>query len=518
MCRKLKTLHNQVMQLSNTLLVFHTHYFILRSSNSPTAVKKLPVFFLLIFAISLNAQVVVKNPTFETLDTAFASGFFGWRSNKFYPIFPDSTQKHGGKMSLRMESVPGGNFGAFMQLVPVPKSDSYRKITISGFLKRENVTVMAGFWINVLAGKESIAFDNMNRQLLKGSHDWEEVRTTVIADERATDLNLGGLLSGQGIVWFDDFTVHIEALEDKALPDTLASYLNEAFDIMEKHALNRDSVDWPKSRARAAKMASTAKSYADCYPAIMAGISSLGDGHSFLLPADASKKWENAGDSNEDMPLCTGKILEDNIAYISMPGVSSGDGKANTYFADQLHKLLEELDSQNPGAWVFDLRENTGGNCWPMLAGIGPLLGEGTCGYFLAPGQKPSNWFYKKGVSGIGKGKITRVSRKPYTLKQKLPKVAVLTGPKTGSSGEVVTVAFRGRPNCRSFGAPTYGVSTGNANYSLRDGAKIFLCSSVYADRNKVAYGGKIIPDVLVEPGENDPVLKAATNWLLERI
>ncbi len=111
----------------------------------------------------------------------------------------------------------------------------------------------------------------------------------------------------------------------------------------------------------------------------------------------------------------------------------------------------------------------------------------------------------------------TNCGHKPYKTKQKLPKLAVLTGPQTASSGEVVTVAFRGRPNSRSFGAPTYGVSTGNANYSLRDGAQIFLCSSVYADRNKVAYGGKISPDVVVEAGEDDPVLQAATKWLLER-
>ncbi len=479
--------------------------------------KILSFFLLLMLPLSMNAQIEVKNPTFETLDTAFASGFHGWRSNKFYPIFPDSAQKHGGKLSLRMESAPGGNFGAFMQLVPVPKSDSYSKITVSGYIKRENVTGFAGFWVNVFAGNESIAFDNMHSQQLNGSHDWMEVRTTVIADERATDLNLGGLLSGQGIAWFDDFSVQIEPLEDKALPDSLASYLNEAFDIMEKHALYRDSVNWPELRTRAAKKASAAKSCADCYPALISAISSLGDHHSFFMPADASQKWQNAGEAETKMPLSSGKMLDNNIAYISMPGVSSGDEKANTYFADQLHKLLEELDRQNPVAWVFDLRENTGGNCWPMLAGIGPLLGEGTCGYFLSPGENPSRWFYKKGASGIDKKQITRVSRKPYKLKQKLPKVAVLTGPKTASSGEVVTVAFRGRPNCRSFGAPTYGVSTGNRNFSLRDGAQIFLCTSVYADRNKLAYGGKISPDVLVEPGENDPVLQAATKWLLGR-
>ncbi|HNM27471.1 MAG TPA: hypothetical protein PKL15_18635, partial [Saprospiraceae bacterium] len=85
---------------------------------------------------------------------------------------------------------------------------------------------------------------------------------------------------------------------------------------------------------------------------------------------------------------------------------------------------------------------------------------------------------------------------------------------------EVVTVAFRKRPNTRSFGAPTAGLSTGNANYLLRDGAQIFLTGSVYADRTMAAYGKKLMPDEAVsgsDGGATDPVVEAAKKWLALR-
>nr|WP_290931382.1 S41 family peptidase [Haliscomenobacter sp.] len=111
----------------------------------------------------------------------------------------------------------------------------------------------------------------------------------------------------------------------------------------------------------------------------------------------------------------------------------------------------------------------------------------------------------------------TKISRKPYKFQQKFPPVAVLTGPQTASSGEVVTVAFRKRPNTRSFGEPTAGLSTANQDYALRDSAMILLTVSIYADREKT-FGTQITPDeqiVGVDDAElKDPVIEAAKRWL----
>ncbi len=107
-----------------------------------------------------------------------------------------------------------------------------------------------------------------------------------------------------------------------------------------------------------------------------------------------------------------------------------------------------------------------------------------------------------------------------YRLKQTSAPIAVLTGPMTGSSGEAMVVAFRGRTNTRSFGQPTSGASSGNLGFQLSDGAAIALTISLFADRDGRVYGGRIEPDTLVEgdpTGVLDPVKEAATAWLKRR-
>ena len=102
--------------------------------------------------------------------------------------------------------------------------------------------------------------------------------------------------------------------------------------------------------------------------------------------------------------------------------------------------------------------------------------------------------------------------------------MAVLTDNRTASSGEAIVIAFRKRPLTRSFGTPTYGVSTANRGFVLSDSATIYLTVSTMADRNGNQYGYKINPDELVtgefmiDPTDNDLVVKAAIIWLEKNI
>src|SRR5215472_14120537 len=40
------------------------------------------------------------------------------------------------------------------------------------------------------------------------------------------------------------------------------------------------------------------------------------------------------------------------------------------------------------------------GNMWPMLAGIGAVLGEGDLGTYVSPDGDHTTWFYKAGKAG----------------------------------------------------------------------------------------------------------------------
>ena len=155
-----------------------------------------------------------------------------------------------------------------------------------------------------------------------------------------------------------------------------------------------------------------------------------------------------------------------------------------------------------------------------MMAGIGPLLGEGICGSFVTADSSKHHWFYSKGTAGIDTVNIVRVSDQPYFLKRPECPIAVLTSDNTMSSGEVITIAFRGKENTRSFGQSTRGLSTGNSGFMLSDSAKISLTTSIFADRNGHLYGDKVVPDEVIKVSypehdlKRDEVVLAAIDWI----
>jgi C-terminal processing protease CtpA/Prc len=194
-------------------------------------------------------------------------------------------------------------------------------------------------------------------------------------------------------------------------------------------------------------------------------------------------------------------------------------------FADKLHGLVVDLQAQKPDGWIIDLRGNLGGNMWPMLAGIGPVVGEGDLGSFQSPGGNNEPWYYRAGKAGSrprGQDSVgAQVTMPPFHLPQ-LPWVAVLLDRSTASSGEAIAISFAGRPRSRSFGEHTMGFATANDGNPLSDGATLYLCSSVEADRTGKRYEDGIDPDVdLAAPNsipeeEQDAVVRAAEKWLVQ--
>ena len=90
--------------------------------------------------------------------------------------------------------------------------------------------------------------------------------------------------------------------------------------------------------------------------------------------------------------------LEDKFGYVNIPDFSGG-GEAATEFADVLQGEIERVDVEGVCGWVVDLRKNYGGNMWPMLAGVGPVLGEGIAGFLRRTGRREASlvlcgWFF----------------------------------------------------------------------------------------------------------------------------
>lgn len=298
--------------------------------------------------------------------------------------------------------------------------------------------------------------------------------------------------------------------EPEGLGLDAAQYLNVALDIMEARSLHRYEIDWDDFRVRTLEEAGNAKTPAETYDAIRAALVRLDDNHSvFLTPEVAS----SAPPPPEEP---TAVVVGTGTGYVHVPafsGVDEAGAMATLY-----HALIEEVDTLDVCRWVVDLRGNTGGNMWPMLGGLGPILGEGTAGYFVDPDSLLQEWSYEGGVATLD-GASTSTVEAPYTASPTAPRVAVLTDSLTASSGEAIAIAFRGRDDSRSFGGSTFGVPTANEGYFLSDGALLIVTVARMADRTGEVYAGEVLPDSIVEGAKTgepatDAVLGAALGWL----
>src|SRR5262249_57470460 len=121
---------------------------------------------------------------------------------------------------------------------------------------------------------------------------------------------------------------------------------------------------------------------------------------------------------------------------------------------------LRQREASNRAGWRGDVRGNGGGNMWPMVAGVGPVLGEGVVGFFVSPTGSSSPWTFQGASALSGTTELSRTTT-PYALLAGFsPRVALLTDNLVASSGEAVVVAFRGRPNTPPFRPTTPRLST----------------------------------------------------------
>src|SRR5271156_6785006 len=334
----------------------------------------------------------------------------------------------------------------------------------------------------------------------------------------------------------------------KITPDA-AAFLDNALDTMRQHALHGQSVDWTELRMEAFKRAGGAFNPIDTYPAIYWTLVQLGDPGSHLrLPpglypdqiallqqAEKEALTNAPGGPRVDNSIPTaftsrrlpeGHVITvqgRNFGYVVLPRCSAKDNDGLLLYAADIRRILADIAAQNPKGWIVDLRGNTGGNMWPMLTGIGPILGDGPAGSFVAADGNIT-WFYQDGKTGTrnptGLETVSlTLQDTPVRVTPSAP-VAVLIDSSTASAAEAITIAFHGRPNTRFFGARTAGKSTAVQPFKLDDGAEIYLTTAIAAARTGKPYPDGFTPDQLVQsPGtipqpNNDQAILAAQSWL----
>jgi carboxyl-terminal processing protease len=211
--------------------------------------------------------------------------------------------------------------------------------------------------------------------------------------------------------------------------------------------------------------------------------------------------------------------LKRKYGYVRIPGIVSGNDSSK---AHEINNLILDLSKRRkPKAWIIDLRLNGGGTMFPMLAGMNSFYTEEPVGSFIdKEANYKENWIIKEGNVYFDSIPITDYGISRFMRNSDVP-VVVLTSRMTASSGEVLALSFKNRPNTYFIGEPTAGYTTTVGWNPMGDDFVFQLTQSWYADRLENIYQGtEIYPDLIVETGNNfnelmkDEMILKALEWL----
>ena len=296
--------------------------------------------------------------------------------------------------------------------------------------------------------------------------------------------------------------------------------LNAILTALREQWAFRDSVDWaevePEVRARVAR----ANSDSDRAKVIVDVFARVDDVHSILTVRGESHAHYIGIDEatrRRLLPLLDReraqagkvvvKILDDRVGYVLVPTMPANTPEEVERLARQLHDRISEAARQQLTGWIVDLRLNGGGNLYPMLTGLRPLLGDGVVGGTIDPGgQRVQEWVLKPdGLywrDTMGDRRFVELDMSAEVPDPLIP-VVVLVGPLTRSSGQGAALAFQGRRRCLLLGEPTAkGYTTVTTPFALTSDVSLSLAVGFMADRSGIPCKSQVVPDLRLEGGD----------------
>jgi len=479
----------------------------------------------LLFSLTISAQI--KNTGFEQPGTKDHNlpADWGVMNKKGYLINLDSTQKYTGNYSVKVFGTDSlsRDFQGISQSISF-QTDKIKRVGLSVNIRTEDVKGYVAIWCQIWDSKQNkmVGFENIISQQprITGSADWKKYTLNLTLGKEVDQLVFGSYLAGSGSAYFDDFSIADNKLSDTPPSDSVKKYIDVFKAVIKKNSIYRDSLDWLQIDSDIAELSKGMKRTEEARMLtgyILGKLRKAGDNHSFIQPKAIAQAYAK---TNTVAAKVSSELIAGNIGYLSIPAFGSTDQKTMDDFANDIQQRIQMLETaQKIDGWIVDLRRNGGGNMYPMIAGLGPLTGEGILGYFVigtGNHKKYIQWSYKskKGKNGSMLGVTLN---DPYKLKNTNAPVAVLIGPATGSSGEMTAMSFIGKPGTKLFGQPSSGHTTANQSFPLSDGSMLLLAVSLTADRNKKEFKGKIQPDeIIAMDNVSDKTLSAAKAWISE--
>jgi carboxyl-terminal processing protease len=317
--------------------------------------------------------------------------------------------------------------------------------------------------------------------------------------------------------------------------EKLKSLLDSVISNSKQTSLYSKTVDWAILEKQIYSKAENAKNIAELKPAFEVLLNGLRDHHGRIINAkdystiasftdfkntrNADKRertdeiWKIVNDKDLKFEY---KLLKGKIGYLKIVGIAPNVDIPKE--SEKIRNAVIELANQKVDKWIIDLRYNAGGNIHPMMAGIGPLIGDGIAGNVVnLANEKLFDWEIKKGNFIYAQAQPVNFPNQPQFKKR--PKIAVLTSRWTVSSGEIVAVSLKGVPNTKFFGEATGGYTTNTGWNIINNEVIVVIATGILSDRNSKIYEQNIEPDVEIafeveKETTKDKGIIAAAKWL----
>jgi C-terminal processing protease CtpA/Prc len=274
--------------------------------------------------------------------------------------------------------------------------------------------------------------------------------------------------------------------------DSNRRYVRRAVRIMDKEGIMATDSRWWEEYTDA--LDAHPSSREEAQEIVRAAAKIAGGKHSFLQLAG-----DVVSDATSEWPAPEVTLSEGGIPVIKLPHFSGNQGEGVKYASAVLSAIPDDIQGV-----VIDLRGNTGGNMYPMIAAVHR---------FLPNDDEMLRFRTRKRTQWIPLSYAVQVAGVQQQSRIECP-VAILTDNLTASSGEATLICFRGLDYVRVFGAPTAGYASANQPFPLPGGDRLVLTTGCDVARTgEVFCDDPIAPDVLTSSPLED-----ALEWFSIRV
>jgi len=469
----------------------------------------------LIFSTKPCTSQTITNGDFETVDTTLK--VLGWKwSNAFgYKFVADPFTHYSGNYSALLENVSniatesGG--AAFVQPFLTQKT-GLKSWRFSVMVKTQSAAP-CGVILNAFCRQFPILSTDMFERGIGGTADWRKIVAEFTLPTYTNALSFGGMLTGSGKIWFDDFKLEEIPLDIKPVSPLVKKYFAEFIDTLKLNSIRRDSVDFDLLEKDLELMANGAQNKDDLKLPFQYAFAAMNDNFgafydsTTMVKAEADKiialKNKKAA---PPLRYAVGGLWKNEYAIIRIPSFFVEDPILSKLYSDSLVHLIKKIENKHPKGFLIDLRDCSTGNVDALMNGFSPFFNDKKTLNLNYANGKMKSWDYSDTTK--------------YKLNKKMS-VAVLTGPLTQTAAEAVVIAFKSKKNTKQFGEPTGGSNEEARNFKLSDGASVSFSTGVYSDAKNKKYFDRIKPDQFVEFPKNvqikieeDAVVYLATQWI----